>query len=465
MGKIEIKRKDYIWNYLGYGFNLGLNIILLPLVLYYLPSQELGLWYVFLSIGSFVTLFDFGFAPQMARQVSYVFAGAGEITSEGISRTKDEEINVHLFGLIVKTSKFIYLIIAIVVIFLMLTIGSLYIRHISTTIFNNSTILAWVFYSVSCFINIYFSFYNTIFRGTANFVALNKAVVFSKSTQLIVCFVGLYLGYGLLAVSFAYFICGIIFRLSLLNSYRSINISSNEKYSLLEVTEIFKKIWHNAWRDGICMVARFLSTQSNTILCSLYLSLTMTANYSLSLQIITITSTIAMMFFTTIQPQLNEETLNKNLKNQRSLFSVSIISYFFVYWIIIIAFVLLGNEVLNLLQSKTAIYIPLFVVISIYLFFEGLQSLCASFISSSNKLFYYKAFFISSLVGIIGSVVLLKYTNLGVWALVVSPMFVQACYNNWKWPVYVLNYLGLKPMSFLKIGFSSIYQKITNHKK
>lgn len=51
-------------------------MILLPVVLHFLPSDELGLWYVFLSIGTFVSLFDFGFTPQMARQITYSFSGA-----------------------------------------------------------------------------------------------------------------------------------------------------------------------------------------------------------------------------------------------------------------------------------------------------------------------------------------------------------------------------------------------------
>lgn len=462
MSKIEIRSKDYLWNYLGYGFNLGLNIILLPLVLYFLPSQELGLWYVFLSIGSFATLLDFGFAPQMSRQISYVFTGADEIVAEGICQTKNENLNVHLFGLIVKTSKFVYFIIASIIIILMLTVGTVYVKHVSSELFDKRILIAWILYSISCFINIYFSFYNTIFRGVANFVVLNKAIVFSKSIQLTLCFIGLYSGYGLLAVSFAYLICGISFRVFLLKSFKSINLSSNENYSFEEIKQTFIKLWHNAWRDGICMLARFLSTQSNTILCSLYLSLTITAKYSLSLQIISIVSTVSMMWFTTIQPQLNAEALNKNTQKLSSLFSVSVIFYVVIFFAIILLTALCGNSILSIFHSKTSLYIPLFIVISLYLFLEGLQSLCASFISSSNKLIYYKAFFISSILGVIGSILLLNFTNLGVWSLVLAPMLVQACYNNWKWPSYVLRSLHINVPEFMQLGVSTIKDKILN---
>lgn len=77
--RISISRKDIIWNYLGYGFSFGTNILLLPIVLYYLPTEELGLWYIFLSVGAFVAMFDFGFSPQIARVITYSYAGADEI--------------------------------------------------------------------------------------------------------------------------------------------------------------------------------------------------------------------------------------------------------------------------------------------------------------------------------------------------------------------------------------------------
>ena len=71
---IKITNKDIVWNYLGYGITFGINVILLPLVLHFLSEEELGLWYVFTSIGALVTLFDFGFAPQIARNITYAFS-------------------------------------------------------------------------------------------------------------------------------------------------------------------------------------------------------------------------------------------------------------------------------------------------------------------------------------------------------------------------------------------------------
>lgn len=78
--------KNLLWNYIGYGVSLGVNLFLLPIVLFFLSSEELGLWYVFLSISTFINLVDFGFSPQLARFVTYAYTGAGVLQKEGVDR-------------------------------------------------------------------------------------------------------------------------------------------------------------------------------------------------------------------------------------------------------------------------------------------------------------------------------------------------------------------------------------------
>ena len=47
---IKITTKDFFWSYLGYFFNVGVVVILLPFILKFLPAEEVGLWYTFVSI-------------------------------------------------------------------------------------------------------------------------------------------------------------------------------------------------------------------------------------------------------------------------------------------------------------------------------------------------------------------------------------------------------------------------------
>ena len=92
MASISIGKKDVFWSYIGSFFKLAANIILLPFMLHYLSDEDLGLWYVFAGISQFVVLLDFGFAPALSRNISYIWCGAKELKKENVSSNKQESI-------------------------------------------------------------------------------------------------------------------------------------------------------------------------------------------------------------------------------------------------------------------------------------------------------------------------------------------------------------------------------------
>jgi len=69
---------------LGTGIRTGANLVLLPLVILKLSSSELALWWVFLALGNFGNLADFGFGSTIPRIYSYLLAGAEDFDAEGL---------------------------------------------------------------------------------------------------------------------------------------------------------------------------------------------------------------------------------------------------------------------------------------------------------------------------------------------------------------------------------------------
>lgn len=82
--EVKITKKDVVWGYLAQFFNIGANILLLPLILHLLPSEVLGIWYIFLAISGFALMLDFGFQPTFARNVTYLLSGATKLKAEGV---------------------------------------------------------------------------------------------------------------------------------------------------------------------------------------------------------------------------------------------------------------------------------------------------------------------------------------------------------------------------------------------
>lgn len=431
--------RDLLWNYIGYGISFGVNILLLPIVLNYLDEKELGLWYVFLSVGTFVTMVDFGFSPQISRFVTYAYAGTDVLKSNGVSSSNSYDgPNVPLIYGLLRASHKLFLWLAIVVLFLLLFVGTPYVYTISKALFTTDVAISWMFFCVASFINILYCYYSAFYRGIGDFVSINQALLFSKSMQIICSFIGLYYNGGLVAIALAFLLSGITFRTFLYFRFRLFKLkyftSQHEAVSDLSVLKI---IWHNSWKEGLVMLSRYLIIQSNTILCSLYIGLTTTASYALAVQLLTIISSISLIHFTTKLPELNATRVNNQIARRKTLLSSLWISFVCSYFVLLLLLYVVGIPVIEYIKPHVMLDNQLLLFVAVYMFLESNQSFFASYISTSNQLPYVFPYLISALGGVLLSFLLLEYTNLGVWGIILAHFSIQLLYNNWKWMYYV----------------------------
>ena len=66
MVRIKATKADVIWGYCGTILSMASGFILLPMLLFFLSGEELGLWYVFVAISNLTLLFEFGFNPAFS---------------------------------------------------------------------------------------------------------------------------------------------------------------------------------------------------------------------------------------------------------------------------------------------------------------------------------------------------------------------------------------------------------------
>ncbi|MES9874661.1 MAG: hypothetical protein ABW146_16260, partial [Candidatus Sedimenticola sp. 6PFRAG7] len=102
----EVQKIDVFWGYGAQAINVGAELVILPVILYYLSSADVGLWFVFISLGGFAKLLEFGFLPTLARNTAYIYSGADRLIKENVppaSRTK--EINIELLAELVVSSR------------------------------------------------------------------------------------------------------------------------------------------------------------------------------------------------------------------------------------------------------------------------------------------------------------------------------------------------------------------------
>ena len=103
---ISVGKSDIIWSYIAKFLGIASGLLVLPFILNRLTAEEMGLNYLMLTIGSMVSLLDFGFSPQFGRNITYVFSGAKELAKEGFSKKEvDSKPSYRLVATVIITAK------------------------------------------------------------------------------------------------------------------------------------------------------------------------------------------------------------------------------------------------------------------------------------------------------------------------------------------------------------------------
>lgn len=469
--QIKSSRSDIIWNYIGIIMSMASNFLLLPFLIKFIDSEMLGLWYVYLSIGGIVILFDFGFNPTLARNVAYCWSGAKELNAEGVGKTEGTEPNYDLLKRVISTCKAIYFVISAAALIVLLSIGTAYIHHVSKELFGGTVIASWLIYAVAVFLNLYYGYFATFLRGVGAVSTYNKINVIARLIQIVVSIGMLMLGYGIIAVSLAYLLYGFLLRAfskRAFYKYKGIGAhlkSIPEKTSIADIKRLFRIVWHNAWRDGLVAVANYCANQASTLIASMFLTLTETGIYSISVQLITAIATISAGLYTAYQPAMQSAYANNNWSESTKLMSLAMITYSFLFWAGTVALITVGIPILKWVKPENTYDIAVILGIAIYNFFYKRQSYYASFISNTNHVPYVKSYIISSFAGVVLSIILVYYMKMGVWGLIVGQFLPQLIYNVWKWPREVYKMLETTWAKLVSVGMDLLKTKISRGKE
>ena len=135
------------------------SLLVLPLMLRKLPPEDLGFWYVFLSLAGISSLVDMGFFPTMSRVTTYLWAGAKEIPAM-VSPHHHEESgtratpNYQLLASLVTTMEFYYLGLGLSVTVFMAIFGTMWIVSKASPLPHAHLILgAWLLFLPGLLIN------------------------------------------------------------------------------------------------------------------------------------------------------------------------------------------------------------------------------------------------------------------------------------------------------------------------
>jgi O-antigen/teichoic acid export membrane protein len=429
-----------------------------------LKPDEIGMNYLMLTIGSMVSLFDFGFAPQFGRNITYVFSGAQTLKKEGvdINETGTIEINYRLLSTMIHTARSVYRSMSFIVLLVMLTLGTLYIYKVTNGFVSiHNALFIWIVYSLSTFVNIYYTYYSSLLTGRGMIKESKKAMVFSRVTYLLIAATLLKLGVGLMGIAIANLMAPLVNRY--ISEKYFFTTELKEKLSQYHITkkerrDLFQIIWHNSKKLGVVYIASYAITKLGVFLAGLYLPLKEIASYGLMIQFVTIIATISGTLFILSEPRLSALKVEGKTTKLLKTFAYSMGVYYLLFILSSIGFILLGPWLLTLIKSNVSL--PATGIIIIYLIvvlMEINHSFFSTMIVIGNTVPFVAISLITAVLIVVGSLISLVFTDAGILGLVLVQGLVQLSYNNWKWPKVICKEFNINFFTFIKIAFSEVY--------
>ena len=456
--KINASKKDIIWNYVGTIISISSNFVLIPLLLVFLSSEQIGLWYVFVSIAGFAQLLEFGFTPTLSRNILYCLSGKNKLSKIGLAPDDASKgVNWHLFNVVLRTSKIIYAVIGLLGLLLSSIFGTIYIASITHCFSIAWSFVSWIIFDCSIFTNLFFLYCLTFLRGIGDISGENKSKTVARVSQLIFTALFLVLGLQLLAAAIGYLLYSVLLLFFASKAFRKhadieAGISSDEqRISKDEVMDTLKTVSFVASRDGLVSVAWYGATQAMTLLCSAFLGLAEAGTYSVMIQFANAICNVASAYMRSFFPAFQSAYVRGDVASQRSIIARGLSCYIAMF-VLGTACAMLILPFLSLFKANFVCEPALYLGLSVYMFLLNQHSLFCNVIVNMNEIPYFKAYLISTLAGLILSCIFCAYFKFGAWGLVLGQMIPQLIYNNWYWPLYVMKKIDSTYLSTVATG-------------
>ena len=427
------------WSLVATTLRFGSALFILPLVLRNIPPDELGLWYVFLSLGALAGLLDFGVAPTVIRSTAYLWAGARKLLPFGVecvpppdalSARPAAEPNLPMLADLVASLRLYYRGAGLLVFALLVSGGGAWIWHKSAALADATSLrLAFLVYAAGVALNFINGVWVSLLQGANRIRTAQQITVMCLMVYYVLAVTGLLLGFRLWALVISTFVMGVLERVLGRISFNRHAGLPRGKFD----RHILGVLWPNAWRTGAVAAGGFMIIQANTLICSAFLDLPTTASYGLSMQGVTLLVGISSVWVTVKLPIIHQLRARGREHEIAQLFRQRIVLAIASYVVGAIGLIWLAPPLLEMLRARTHLLpTALLLTLVVIQLLEMHHSLYAGLVYSENHNPFLKPAVISGVAIVCLSVFLTP--RIGVWGMLLAAGGVQLAFNNW-WPV------------------------------
>lgn len=456
---MQISKKDVLWNYAATFLKIASSVLLLPFILKMMPSQEVGIWSIFMTITAFSTVLDFGFGPSFTRNITYVYSGVKFLKKLGYETIPEEDYTVD-YGLlkgVIVAMRWFYLRMAIVLFLILATFGTYYI-YILLQHYQGDKSEVYIAWGLLCVINTYNLFtlyYDSLLQGKGLIKRSKQIIIVGQIAYLIIATIFILSGKGLIAIISAQAVSVIIIRI--LSHYSFFTRETKQKLRdavSRSRKEILNAIAPNSIKIGLTSLGSFVIQRSAIFIGSLYLTLDDIASYGITNQIITMIASLAAIYTTTYIPKISQLRVKQDDNAIKEVYLKGEFVLLGTYLLGGLALLFLGKWALNLIGSQTLLLPQMMMLLAIIVsFLEINHSVAGAILLTKNEVPFFKASLFSAGLTILLLLLFFKFLHIGIWAMIAAPGIAQVIYQNWKWPLVVAKEL--------KITFKDVFKTIS----
>lgn len=431
----KVTNSELMWAYSAQFLNVGSGIILIPIAIIFLSTEDLGLWYLFVAIASLAQLLEFGFQPTISRMTSYIYSGANELVAEGLPK-KGSSINYQLLFDLIQASKLLYIYISVFAAMVLFILGTLYLNTFEA--FGENQYYSWLMFASSIILNLYFTYMNGLMTGRGSQLDLYKHMAISKFAMVIIAIPFLTFGFGLYSMAFSMLISTAVNRFFVYKSFY--DVSREDMIIVSGIKKIncryISIVWLSAWKLGLTSVGAFLILRANQFIASSFLGLKIAASYGLTVQIFSILTTVSSMYFNLNMPKMTALQSIGDKKELKNIFNRSVLYTNLLFFSAAMCVVVFGGKVLDLLEVNTSLLPTTIIIVMVLMYqLEVNHTVSATYLTTYNKVPFMSSALISGVMITMLSLLMVYQTNFGILGIVLSQLFVQIAYNNWHWPL------------------------------
>ena len=438
--------RDLRWGAFAQISNIILGFGLLISATHALSKADVSNWIILNSFIAFLNIFSLSLEPVITRYVGYLFSGERELLAEGISHESDKsgyQKEVNSFRTFHSNLyQFVWLAVhhyrrlAYKILIVNICTATPYVLYLVQVKGESASIFkAWMIFSIALFLNYRLGYLQATLRGLGQVTDVNKALTLSRITTgfFTLILISFNLQLNAFAVGYLFGICSE--KLYAYKKYRNLFLElvpNQNNYNE------FKKLVSINYRKSVTISSfAFLVVKGGVIVGGLVLPIDALNKYLVTYTLLASLASVANEVLRINIPKMNSMQIKREKVNLRRIYLESLLGSIALFICLAIAAIIFIDKYaqsfklnIQLLPSNLIILLVLVLALDIN------HNVAASYLSTLNKMPFFKAFIISGGLNlIIASALSLRY---GVLGIIVSQFLVQLSYNNWKWPYEVL---------------------------